>query len=69
MTDKPNKQIEKYPKWWKEHKRSFECKETLNVFHNSINNLRDLGWTSKELNKHIKEHFEILYKKSTKRKK
>ena len=61
--DKPNKQIEKYPKWWKEHKKIFD------VFHNSINNLRDFGWTSKELNKHIKEHFEILDKKSTKRKK
>ena len=52
-----NKQIEK------EHKKIFD------VFHNSINDLRDFGWTSNELNKHIKEHFEILDKKSTKRKK
>ena len=54
-----NKQIKK------EHKKIFD------VFHNTINDLRDFGWTSKELNKHIKEHFKILdknEKKSSKKK-
>ena len=55
-----NKQIEK------EHKKIFD------VFHHSITHLRYcFGWTSKELNKHIKEHFKILdknEKKSSKKK-
>jgi len=50
-----NKQIAK------EHKKIFE------VFHNSINELRDyFGWTARELNKHIDGHFKILNKEEGK---